>query len=116
MVDVAPLRYGAVNLRDFELAELTPAERKAHFAECEGQMFADENGKVQRDRKGRPMERGLGAPGNETRQCLEAMKGVYGIPRDNPRRDEILAEYESRLIATEERRRAERGGDQAEEI
>jgi hypothetical protein len=44
------------------------------------------------------------------------MKGVYGIPRDNPRHDEILAEYESRLIATEERRRAERGGDQAEEI
>jgi hypothetical protein len=118
MTEVIAATPRAVNLRQDELDELTPQQIKAWRAEIDRQMYGDKDGNVLRDRKGRPIEQGLGSRGHETRQCLNAMKGPYGIPRDDPRRDEILAEYEARLLETEARRAAERGGqvEDADEI
>jgi hypothetical protein len=112
MTEVVASTPRAVNLRDFELAELTPDQKKAWRQEVENQMYGFDHKK---DKRGRPIEQGLGSKGNETRQCLEAMKGPYGIPKDDPKRDEYIAEYEARLIETEARRKAERG-EAAEEI
>ena len=60
-----------VTLTEGELAEKTPAERKAHFAAEERTVFGNE---IRRDGKGRPIEVGHGAPGHETSNHWAAMR------------------------------------------
>lgn len=57
-----------------ELDAMTPEERKAHRAEEEKIVFGTDFKKV----KGKPVEQGIGSPGRETPNHLNAIRKYEG--------------------------------------
>ncbi|MFY9835601.1 MAG: hypothetical protein WAK55_03890 [Xanthobacteraceae bacterium] len=65
-----------------------------------------------RDRTGKPMEQGLGTPGNQTAQSVAAYE-KWGV--NEPDYDKNLARMKKELADCNERRAAERKADGTEE-
>lgn len=59
-----------MNLTRDEMAALSPAELKAHLLKEEETVFGVG---FRRDKDGRPVEQGIGAPGRETAQHREQL-------------------------------------------
>ena len=64
-----------VTKTEAELAELTPAQRAAHFAAEEETVFGKG---FQRDRHGQPIEQGIGSPGRESEHHWNALEKAEG--------------------------------------
>ena len=58
-----------------ELSEMTKAEIKEHLSEEERVVFGQD---FRRDRHGRPVERGIGAPGNESENHFRSIERYEG--------------------------------------
>ena len=67
----------------FELSEMTPEEKKAHFASEERIVFGHD---LRRDRHGEPLERGLGAPGHRTENHYRALGRAEGVDAEKAAR------------------------------
>jgi hypothetical protein len=63
-----------VTLTIEEFDELTPAERKAHLANEEKIVFGADAPK----QKGKPVEQGIGSPGNENENHFAAIEKYEG--------------------------------------
>lgn len=107
VIDV--LRVPVVNLSEAELAEmeaqieagLLPKDFiEKHFEAVDNNVYGIGHKK---DRKGRPIEQGLGSPANMTQQSIDAYKKWCGPSKDNPVGEpgfaENLARMEQQLAA-----------------
>jgi hypothetical protein len=118
---IDPMRVPSINLSEQELDEMQELIAQGalpkdfierHFEAVENNVFGFDHKK---DRKGNPIEQGIGSPGNMTKNCVDAYK-KYCNP-DNPKAvepdpkdiyDATLARLQAELKACDVRRAAAR--------
>jgi hypothetical protein len=84
-----------------EAGELPPDYIVRHYAAAEANVFGFDHGK---DAKGKPIEQGLGSPGNMTRQSIESYRKWGASELDYERH---LARMEAQLAECAARRAAQ---------
>lgn len=88
-----------------EIDEMTPAELRAYRDELRRDVFGHDS---KTDRKGKPIEQGIGSPAHPTRNSIEAYKQTQLVrsAKPEPGFEENLKRMEAELAEFEANQRA----------
>jgi hypothetical protein len=110
---IDPIRMPTITLSEEELdeieakmatGELPPDYLERHYQAVANNVFGVDH---KRDRKGSPIEQGIGAPGNQTRNSINAYKKWCSADPDYA---ETLKKMEAQLVDSHQARNAAGGG------